>query len=521
MANRVCVLGIGCAAALPCGGALTGLPTVIFSNIQSSPTSDVPGIPGLKFSVPTQGSPFERPFGSPDGRRWAFRGLAAGGIMIAGAGTNGTDALVVARRNEPSFFDSGVTYVLFRSGPGINDAGSIAFSADTNAPTSSDEIVARGVLVGNGETPHYEFDLIAREGLPAPGLPPGVGYGSGAGLVHVLSDDRVAFGSAGLTGIGGDAVFINTALDDGQVLIQSGVTIPAQQVAGGSFALLYTDDFHADAGGANYLYAGRLTNGHDFIAFNNHVVAERLLPLPGGYPGVFKDPDLFEDDGTVSPYNGHYAFRCAADFDGGRDHVVVVDGRVVAATGDPIVPGSDINWRNGDNSSTPFVITSINSQGDYLIGGIGQRGPIPQGWIWVWNGTTIVRFGLMAVDLNGDGLGNDGLTLGDVQSDDAYLTDAGRIYFAGSVRNNIGQAVGEAFMWMPAPVRADVNCDGAIDFFDVDPFLVVLFDPVGYGAAYPECWPMTADLDRSGRVDFFDIDPFVNCLFGGCGVQAP
>ncbi len=31
----------------------------------------------------------------------------------------------------------------------------------------------------------------------------------------------------------------------------------------------------------------------------------------------------------------------------------------------------------------------------------------------------------------------------------------------------------------------DLNCDGAIDAFDIEPFILALTDPVGYGTAYP------------------------------------
>jgi hypothetical protein len=39
----------------------------------------------------------------------------------------------------------------------------------------------------------------------------------------------------------------------------------------------------------------------------------------------------------------------------------------------------------------------------------------------------------------------------------------------------------------------DVNCDGAINAFDIDPFVLALTDPVAYAAEYPaatSCLPM-------------------------------
>jgi hypothetical protein len=64
--------------------------------------------------------------------------------------------------------------------------------------------------------------------------------------------------------------------------------------------------------------------------------------------------------------------------------------------------------------------------------------------------------------------------------------------------------------------RGDTNCDCVVDFFDIDPFLLALFDPPGYAAAYPDCTITTSDVNDDQIVDFFDIDPFLACLFEGC-----
>lgn len=59
----------------------------------------------------------------------------------------------------------------------------------------------------------------------------------------------------------------------------------------------------------------------------------------------------------------------------------------------------------------------------------------------------------------------------------------------------------------------DVNCDGEIDAFDIEPFLLALFDPEGYRQAHPTCDALLADIDQNGRVDAFDIEPFIDLLF--------
>ncbi len=60
----------------------------------------------------------------------------------------------------------------------------------------------------------------------------------------------------------------------------------------------------------------------------------------------------------------------------------------------------------------------------------------------------------------------------------------------------------------------DTNCDGNIDFFDIDPFLLALFDPAGYATAFPNCDISSADANSDNSIDFFDIDPFIALLFG-------
>ncbi len=61
----------------------------------------------------------------------------------------------------------------------------------------------------------------------------------------------------------------------------------------------------------------------------------------------------------------------------------------------------------------------------------------------------------------------------------------------------------------------DLNCDGSVNFFDIDPFVLAVTDPVAYESAYPDCNILNADCNEDGAVDFFDIDPFVALITGG------
>lgn len=61
-------------------------------------------------------------------------------------------------------------------------------------------------------------------------------------------------------------------------------------------------------------------------------------------------------------------------------------------------------------------------------------------------------------------------------------------------------------------IRGDLNCDGVVDFFDIDPLVAALYGPDAYAMQFPTCQWLQGDCDQDGDVDFFDIDPFVALL---------
>jgi hypothetical protein len=85
------------------------------------------------------------------------------------------------------------------------------------------------------------------------------------------------------------------------------------------------------------------------------------------------------------------------------------------------------------------------------------------------------------------------------------------------VSNSCGSATSAAAELTVRSVwaRGDLNCDGLVNNFDIDPFVLALSDPTAYAAAFPECDRTNADVNEDGRVDNFDIDPFVVLLGGG------
>lgn len=67
-----------------------------------------------------------------------------------------------------------------------------------------------------------------------------------------------------------------------------------------------------------------------------------------------------------------------------------------------------------------------------------------------------------------------------------------------------------AFVLTAPGCVGDANCDGKIDFYDIDPFVAVL-------SGGTPCNFYNVDMDGDGDVDFFDIDPFVAILSSGVG----
>ncbi len=65
------------------------------------------------------------------------------------------------------------------------------------------------------------------------------------------------------------------------------------------------------------------------------------------------------------------------------------------------------------------------------------------------------------------------------------------------------------------PLTGDLNCDGLINAFDIDPFVLALTDAEAYALAFPDCDLMAGDINQDGFVNAFDIDPFVELLTGG------
>lgn len=65
---------------------------------------------------------------------------------------------------------------------------------------------------------------------------------------------------------------------------------------------------------------------------------------------------------------------------------------------------------------------------------------------------------------------------------------------------------------VPGWTAGDLNCDGVVDYRDVDPFVWAVIDRAQFEARFPLCLWFNGDINADNRVDFGDINPLVELL---------
>jgi thiol-disulfide isomerase/thioredoxin len=86
-----------------------------------------------------------------------------------------------------------------------------------------------------------------------------------------------------------------------------------------------------------------------------------------------------------------------------------------------------------------------------------------------------------------------------------------------STTRTIFQGAQMSFPFVPLPpayTRGDMDCDGSIDFDDINGFVLAMISQSSYGTAYPDCEYFNADCNGDGLVNFADIDAFILALVG-------
>jgi hypothetical protein len=99
-----------------------------------------------------------------------------------------------------------------------------------------------------------------------------------------------------------------------------------------------------------------------------------------------------------------------------------------------------------------------------------------------------------------------------IQLTDATRSTDGDIANTGDVVWRFGPTFQSDILYLKRFSSGDLNCDGALDAFDIESFINAMLDPAGYRSAFPTCDPLLADVNEDGAVDAFDIEPFIALL---------
>jgi hypothetical protein len=155
-----------------------------------------------------------------------------------------------------------------------------------------------------------------------------------------------------------------------------------------------------------------------------------------------------------------------------------------------------------DNMVCPQITQQPESQGvadgQTAVFGVNAVGTLPLSYQWRKQGVPLT---------DGDnisGAATDVLTINPAGFADAGDYDVVVTNICGSGTSDTGTL----FVWQ----RGDLNCDGLIDFGDINPFVLAMQGEADYYAQFPGCNWYNADINSDTNVDFADINPFVALL---------
>jgi hypothetical protein len=172
---------------------------------------------------------------------------------------------------------------------------------------------------------------------------------------------------------------------------------------------------------------------------------------------------------------------------------------------------SDQTWWYDGAVGQPAIDTEPTSQAAYVgqeaAFSIAASGPEPLSYQWRKNQTD-----LDPNDPRFSGVNADTLMIDPVESSDGGDYDA-------VVTNACAEVTSEpATLTVLTHCIADLNCDGQIDFGDINPFVIYLSNYSAWLATFPGCNPLNGDIDGDGTYGqgaLTDINPFVALFASG------
>jgi hypothetical protein len=160
-------------------------------------------------------------------------------------------------------------------------------------------------------------------------------------------------------------------------------------------------------------------------------------------------------------------------------------------------------------SASPLWDTWVDSGGSLSVGGWALQPALARGRLYAGTLGTDAEGGLFRdlriLDVAAAGPGDPAFVRA------AHAGAGGSPAIADGMLYSVGPAGLVAF---DLGLRGDLNCDGAVNNFDIDAFVLALTDDSAYTAAFPDCDRNLADVNRDGLVNNFDIDAFVALMTG-------
>jgi hypothetical protein len=201
--------------------------------------------------------------------------------------------------------------------------------------------------------------------------------------------------------------------------------------------------------------------------------------------------------------------------------------------------GENIGWTNWHDAGNPVGTQGVRVDATFLSGFIWAEN---MGWINLGDGTP--ANGVEYANVNGADFGVNR----DPDTDELYglgwAENIGWLNFAGGAlasppnpaRVDVSNCTLAGYVWgenigwlnlddanayvaLQAGVCAssvgDLNCDGSVDFGDINPFVLFLSNFAAWQATYTGCPPENGDINGDGSYPSFgDINPFVALLSG-------
>lgn len=424
------------AGSSPVGTSAASAPaTVLLTNLPGAPGAMVPGLGSVPFEPGTGTNHFDRVYGHPSGH-WVL-------TCNADLPASNNECLIVdgqlaIQEGEPAPWTAGENCGTIDQRCAVNAAGEFVFATNTSGSLNDDHVAG---FIGGA------WVSLAREGGPVPGLA-GATLDDAIDSPLLLDDGRVGYAADGIDGV------LGTDQDDvlvfaGDVVMQEGVTFPGGQ-AGAARAVENFDlgDYFASADGAHWIAQGDLegaTSSDDVVMVDGAVVVQEGQVIPGsGFAEPVDSSGIF---GVSMDAGGSWYAR--GDNDGTNDDWVLRDGLVIATTGQPVTPGATERWDDG-RFSNGFFAHAGNGVGNVVIGGTTDAADPMADAVLVLDGMAVVAREGDPVDVDGNGVFDDGVFIDTFGDDDLVLQDDLTILAVVTLRDAAGQRLGQGLISIDA-----------------------------------------------------------------------